>query len=516
MFLFGEFRHLSLKIGALNLPLGMVDYHGAMECYVLFPFVRFLGPTPYALRLCSVLFGALTLVVIYRTCRIFFQDKRIAWGSAFFLSTFPAYVTGARFGTYHGVIPMFFQSLVLLGLVLFSSSEKKRWLYSAAFFQGCAVSCRSWFLFSMISIWSAFPLLFPRLFLSRLRAPARSLFLCAALFLAGAFPLTLYVAVHTKLFISSVLEHFPNTGHYDNLDYGKNLAQRLAQFFDVWSHDEFLAEAFPGNVERSKTEERFWKIVVGCSVLWLILLIVFRVRVLRSPQKSLFLLYPFLLFLFSPFTLSWPRENHLFPLIPLVAIMIVLAGVTAADVLFRKFDPRSRLAIVLAALVFVRLGDPPLLQANLRAMKGASPYYTNALYDLKDWLMAHPLRGPIVIDFDTAVLLKYLMGKNFAFERVGFRDNLPVELADRPVYLIVHPPESAPHVFQYDLCFDIKEFEGPGRIVRRFYNADGAPMIDICKLETGVRGLTEFYARHPRYAVSDKYLSVFYAYGDGL
>lgn len=510
--LFGENGTFSLKVRETALPLNLVAYHGAMESYIVLPFIRFFQSTTEALRLCSVLCGALTLVAVYAACRAFFQDVRIAWGAAFFLSTFSPYVTGTRLGIYHGAIPLLFQTAVLVCLMRFIETGRNRHVYIASVLQGGAVSCRSWFLFSMISLWGPSLVLFWKrfgaAFSPRSWTAARKMAFCLCFFIAGAFPLSFYIVLKTEHFETAVADRFPVTRMgYDNLKYAENLGGRLREFLRLWSHDDFLVEGFP-LAPQPAYKRVFWGAALASVCLWLALSIAFKIGPFSPRQKALFLVYPLLLLLFSPFTLSGVRPNHLFPMIPPLAVAIVLALVVAVDSLSPRLGTRGGTMIVVLALTALKLGDFPSLQSRLKTMKDVSPYYTDAVYPLSDWLLANPLPGPLVVSFRISQPLMYLMSSRIEFERFE-RSDPKEKRAGAPAYLIAYSEKGGFRIYPEDFHTGLPEFAAVAEKVREFRGLNGEPMIDVYRVRTGVPGLMGFAERHPGFVSSDDFV---YAY----
>lgn len=510
--LFGENGTFSLKIWGMALPLNLVAYHGALESYIVLPFIRLFHSTAEALRLCSILCGALTLVAVYIACRAFFRDIRIAWGAAFFLSTFSPYVTGTRLGIYHGAIPLLFQTAVLVCLMRFIETGRDRHAYVASMLQGCAVSCRSWLLFSMISLWGPSLVLFRErfgpAFFPRSWIAARKLVFCLCFFAAGAFPLTLYIALRTKHFETAVTDRFPVTlMGYDNLKYVENLGGRLREFLRLWSHDDFLVEGFPSTPQPAQ-KRALWGAVLVSACLWLALSIAFKIGPFSPRQKALFLVYPLLLLLFSPFTLSGVRPNHLLPMIPPLAVAIILALVIAVDSLSPRLGARGGVMVVVLALTALKLGDFPSLQSRLRTMKDVSPYYTDAVYPLSDWLLANPLPGPVVVSFRISQPLMYLMSSRIEFEKVE-RNDSKGEKVSAPAHLIAYSEKGGSRIYADDFHTGLPEFAAVAEKVREFRGLNGEPMIDVYRVRAGVQALKDFAERHPGFVSSGDFICAY-------
>lgn len=102
------------------------DYKPALYAYLTVPFVALLGLNELAVRLPSVIFGTLTVLLIFLLANQLFQKKLLSLSTALFLSISPLHIQFSR-GAFEANLAVFFN---LLGVYFFA----KRKVSSVIFF----------------------------------------------------------------------------------------------------------------------------------------------------------------------------------------------------------------------------------------------------------------------------------------------------------------------------------------------------------------------------------------------
>lgn len=516
--LLGYFHQLN--IGSFHFPLDMVGYNGAMESYVVAPFVKIFGPTINALRICSILFGALTLIAIFFICYNFFHDRRVAWGSAFFLATLSAYVTGTKLGIYSGIIPLFFQTMVLLCLFIFLQKKKMHYFYLSCFLQGVALGGHSSILFSIMALWISNVFILKAPFQQILLGCSRDaklsaghspkcahllgwaylhkLFLCIVLLIVGAFPFSLYLTLHGKYFFSTVYNRFSATSSgYDNSNYIDNLKFRYKQLINLWSNDLFLWQAFPDRAKDPQFGKREirgrW--LINLSVIVLVASALFRLGNF-SWRQNLFLLSYFLSLLFlSPLVIGGPSVHHLLPLIPLLVIIIVLAIVNFVDIFCKSLNKKMRTLLFVIIIVILRVIDPPMMQSYIKTMKGVNYYCTDAVYSLTDWLLKNNLAGPAIIEESLAIELAYFTSKKIIYDDYTHQKERWKELG-KHAYLFAYKTNLNAR-FDESKSMKLSDFNRTAKLIKTFNDSNGEEMIVVYEINDSVDGLMNFINKDP-------------------
>jgi hypothetical protein len=450
---------LSVKWGAWSFPVSLMGYHGALESYVFAPFAALLGNTPEALRVCAGLFGGAALLAVYGFCLVLFRNRWIAWGSAFFLGTLSSYVTGSRLGMYHGIIPLFFQMAALYFFVRWFRILERRSLYAAFLLQGAAVGCRIWFLFGLVAAACAGLALCRRSRFRRLASlgfsrAARTGAMCFFLFAVGAFPLTLHVGIRGGEFLSRFRARYSQQGPALS-EYAHYLKVHVVhQLPRLWGDDDFLNEIFPPASGASVK----WGtcLAAGLGIFWFACLAFLRRGAIHWRKRAFVLSFPLVWILLVPF--SGPRPNHLFAVIPFLAIVFVASAEEVWRLAGRRWGRRPVAVGFVATLALVRLGDWPLLPSRLAAMDGVSPYFGDAIYPLADWLRHETPNETVAADFRMVLPLRYLLWDGFRLS-----EKEPSRSGEEPILLMLYgaPPPAPPLEIERHATF-AREFRGRG------------------------------------------------------
>ncbi len=125
------FRDAGLPLGGRTYPLMVQDYIGALNVYLVLPFFALLGPTVAALRLYTVLAGALTLLCAYGFARRAF-GTRPAFIATLLLAASPSFVFWQR----QGVLVMSLTAALAVaclwaGAIWAQSNAKTAWRWAA-------------------------------------------------------------------------------------------------------------------------------------------------------------------------------------------------------------------------------------------------------------------------------------------------------------------------------------------------------------------------------------------------
>lgn len=102
----------------------LAEWRAPLLMYATAPFLGLFGLNEWGLRIPSVFFGLLSLIIFYRLIKKMFQNELVALLSAFFLATSPWHIQYSRMAFELSLLLFLF----LLGIWLFLLSFKRNWL----------------------------------------------------------------------------------------------------------------------------------------------------------------------------------------------------------------------------------------------------------------------------------------------------------------------------------------------------------------------------------------------------
>lgn len=123
------------KLPVFVLSLGGNDWRQPVVQYSSAFLFRLFGASLFNLRMVSVITTAISVILIYFLAREILNNKIFAYVSAFFLATTPIILIQSHLGL-DNITPIPFVIAWLLGIILFSKSKKKIYLFISAFSLG--------------------------------------------------------------------------------------------------------------------------------------------------------------------------------------------------------------------------------------------------------------------------------------------------------------------------------------------------------------------------------------------
>jgi 4-amino-4-deoxy-L-arabinose transferase-like glycosyltransferase len=312
------FRGSALSLSGQNFPLMTQDYIGAINTYLVLPFIVILGPTPLALRLMSISEGLITLILIYLLATRFTASPGAGLSAMLLLAVDPTFVFWNRQGVFVTALTAAIGLAATYCWLRRFQGGAWGWSLGGAFLFGLGLYAKFLFLWLIFALVGAALLLnLPALLLTsrkfqnyftgtipRTRDDFRwkrvSNFRevrvlleaggCIAAFALGCWPLILY-NLQTGGTLLSISQN-ASTSYYgvNNLAFGANLGERLSQFLTLLDggHLWYLGDIIHNLVP-----------VVG-FFLMLILIIFIATRIKSAPQTTLtesppkIALFPFL------------------------------------------------------------------------------------------------------------------------------------------------------------------------------------------------------------------------------
>ncbi|MBE7552359.1 MAG: glycosyltransferase family 39 protein [Anaerolineales bacterium] len=522
------FRNSGLTLGGQIFPLMTQDYIGALNTYAAVPFIAWLGPTPAALRVWSILVGMATLGLTYLLVQQLSGQSRIGLSAALLLAVDPTFIFWNRQGIFVTAITAAIGLAATLCWLRWLRGGSTAWAVAGAFLFGLGLYAKFLFLWLIAALVAAVILLnLPRLLKNP--APLKAgwnsiknhkpqILLAAVAFLAGCWPLIAY-NIQTGGTFASVTQNAA-TSYYgvNNLAFGPNLVERFRQFVAVLdgSHLWYLGRVI-GNP-------------IPPLVFFLLLLgVVIKASLNPSPAAPA-ALFPFLVIglviLASIATVSALWVTHFAVLMPWPAIAIALgiwfagkgsevgdrgsgimsgwqtADGKAADKTEHAIEqslPLGRntfyvsrfiIPIALALLLITNLASVSRYHLALAESGGLSSH-SDAIYDLSGWLAAHPDRPVIAMDWGLAAPVTYLTGGRVTPTEVfGYVWAPDAELTPRLQRFIAQPAAlylwRAPDEIIFDRSPEFKALYRPlnleETIEAAFYERSGRPVLGVTRL----------------------------------
>jgi len=185
-----------------HLPTASTKKHGAMEIYLLAPFIFFGGSTLESLRVGAVLWGILILLLTYYFCVSFFNPA-VGLLSLILLATSYPFLSIVKLGAVFGFsIPIFTLS-TLLFFLKWSKTKKSLYYYLSAFILGLGFNTMGWFIWFIIAFTIS---VFFYMHLSHDKIRFKTILLGLTFMLLGALPI-LYHYFESDFFTNFAMEN---------------------------------------------------------------------------------------------------------------------------------------------------------------------------------------------------------------------------------------------------------------------------------------------------------------------
>ena len=134
-----------------HFPLCIDPKHGALECYILLPFLLLGGATPEALRIGPLLFGAMTILFTFWFAgRIF--NPYVGVIAAFLLAINGFFISIVKMGATCGFSMPIFSMASLLLFLKYSKNKKNMYYYLGMFILGLGFNIRGYFIWFIIAL----------------------------------------------------------------------------------------------------------------------------------------------------------------------------------------------------------------------------------------------------------------------------------------------------------------------------------------------------------------------------
>ncbi|MGO4345599.1 glycosyltransferase family 39 protein [Paenibacillus sp. MCAF9] len=120
--------HYGIDRNGISLPVHLIAWgsgQNALYAYLSMPFIYLFGLNELSVRMVSILFGLLSMVLFYRIANQLFQRKHAAAAAAFFIVICPWHIMMSRWALESNIFP----TLVLIAVFfLFKALQQPKWL----------------------------------------------------------------------------------------------------------------------------------------------------------------------------------------------------------------------------------------------------------------------------------------------------------------------------------------------------------------------------------------------------
>ena len=334
------------------------DYVGAVELYMQLPFLWVLGNNPFALRLMPIVVSLLGMMAAFVLLRGWFGQAG-ALGAILLTCTHPVFVHFTRQGHYKEEI--FTVALFWLGLLSFQRAlraKRHELLYAmgGGLMFGLGLAHKITFLWYLGACFVA-GLVVLRGRVDRAGVTPRQALAAGVAFVVGALPLLVHNAVNgwvTLRLMADRLVHPTPKDDVNNLEYVVNVVVRCKQMMAVIVGGEIWDTEWFGILEGVDVVHNGPLIVAFCAAVVAVpLLSLMGLGGLpRKPVAFVWIVFG-LVFLCSPFTVSYHHPSHLLVLYPFPGLAVSLLLVALARVVGRGWIGPAVAGVAGAAILAV-------------------------------------------------------------------------------------------------------------------------------------------------------------------
>jgi len=383
-----------------HLPLISDPRHGALECYILLPFILLCGIKLEALRIAPVIFGAITIILVYLFSSRFF-NRTIGIITSLLLATNVFFISIIKMSATYGFTIPFFSLISLLFFIYYHNKKEKIYFYLGMLVLGLGFNIRGYFLYFITALFLS------GLFFYLRRLSLKTILLGFVCFIMGAIPI-LYYYYRVDFIHCYVLSDFPTTSlGFNNSHIFKNFLIRLGQ----------LNISLFGEKYGSKTIQKAQVFLFWASFFFILYKTFVTKRTKLSKKRILFILSLFVLTsLSSLITFSVYHIGHLFVLMP-YAIMIIGIALWEMFSCNNNFI-KSAVLIILAALLTFNISRCIDQYCHLTTENKLCKISGN-IQDITSWLLKNKFDRAVCFDFDIYGGIRFF--SNFKIETLYYR-----------------------------------------------------------------------------------------------
>jgi len=387
-----------------------------IHTWTVVPFFYLLGINVVSSRLHQILFGMVTLALVFFFCKEMFNID-IACVAGILVATSPYYIFWVRMGgwTCESTKEIFLIMATLLALFRWKESGKLRYALMSSLLFGLGVSSKINYMYLPAYLILAYVLFRPKLRVEKRWIPLLLLF-----FFIGSFPFWLnelyFNPGQTPGFYLRESQHTPVS------DPGKIILMRFDQIRGLlegrfcW----LLPMEAPGT--RNTPALVLFLFLTAFGLVSTSMLLIKDIAQHRQNSFNKSSLFMFLLFGFFFFSTvytggSYPNEFHLLIISTFPEILMSISLFLLLSLLSKKIDEKSSkklrmlgMGIFLTVLVFSNMFIITDRYAHLERT-GGTGLFSDAIYELADYLVENNVEKPIAVDWNFIQLVIITGGK---------------------------------------------------------------------------------------------------------
>ena len=488
-----------------DLPLMMTSYESALESYFLLPFLLIFGVNIYAYRFCWLFYAVIALFLYYLFAKEVFDDKR-ATLFAFLLAINPTFIFAARLGTYSCIPLLMVVPAALLSLARWLKGKGSIYFACGLFLLGLGLSLRAAFIWLLGGIFFAALVFFAsvkkRIDSEKMRF--KYLFypgIGMISFLLGYWTVVYYNLNSTFGSIRYSIRYFfkPKDSSLV-LSYFYCFSRRIKEFILFIKGQWFVQELGSWhNRPQTTVNNPLYLWLLAISLLLFIYFIITRKyhRLRIKPRIFILVMFTATLYL-TPFpcvyyALGGPR---IFSVYPFLILFVAVGLLDFSEVIKKRFASLFVVGLVIVLSCF-ELNGWAKSQMFLKRT-GGTGNFSDAIYELNDWMIARDHLRPHAIDWGFKHNLFFLsQGKIITKEIYIWKKQVVEDIDYYNTYLFDFRPDTIKkgaiyisHTENFEnlegsakefKCF-IKENDLIPIELKRFYQRDGRPVYSVYAL----------------------------------
>jgi len=453
-------------------PLSYVPRHGALESYMLLPFLLLGGVTPEALRIGPLLFGVITIVFTYWFGSRFF-NQYVGAIAAFLLAINGFFVSIIKMGGMCGFSILTFSLIPLLLFLKYSHTKRNLYFYLGMFLLGLGFNVRGYFIWFIIALFFTGLLLYRRMFRIKICCIG---FIC--LFI-GALPV-LYHYFKINLFRDFILANFivAKEENINNLHFFANLLRRI----------DHLNEALAGRLYESWRQNSALIYIFWICIVFFAYKIILRKKTILPRGRIVFVLVLTAgIFIVSSFTFSTLNSGHLILVLPYLQVLIAIAIWE-----IHKSNKVNQKIALLIVILFIGLHLNNSISKACELGKEERDNKNSNIYVITQWLLDNKVHNVVLHEEPFCQGVQFL--SNLKLSAAAFRRQkgyLPEEsiyscmkdAGPGTVFILEADTNSTNEKINKYFKIYAKELNKEIDPLKKFYRSDGSLRFTACRLK---------------------------------
>jgi len=437
--------------------------HGALECYILAPFLLLGGASAEALRIGPMVFGAAEIILTYWFARRLFNPY-VGALSAILLAINSFYIITVKQSCVFGFSQPFFSLLSLSLLLKYIDTRKNLYFYLAMFALGFGFNVRGYFIYFILALFLAGYLFYRRIIRPKIR--------CIGFisFIIGASPV-IYHYFRANLFHNFLFKNILVTDNkINNLNFIQNMLTRASHL------NEVLAGDYSSNLWfRNFPIFVFW----GCAGV-LLYKILFEKASKLKRKIGFMLVLNALIVIISSYTFTRHYSGHFITLFPYIQILISIA----IWIIFST----NNIGKIIASLLAVSLISYYLSNCffMVKQLKGEEVDNKNCnVYVITQWLLDNKYYNIASFDPGSGEGINFISGLNINF--VEFNNAWYYANEDAVSFAINNTRPDAIFILKIDSSPDVEKMNNYFYTYAKSLNKEAITLKNFCKSNGNIK-----------------------------